>query len=204
MKGFVENMTEQFDGEVKRESGFDYFRYTINEDRRKDGAPRTLVFQGSYLINQGYKFLDNRLGEYIAVHDYQNVTRFDYYYNLFQPECVIFEVGEYVLSDRYFDRDAMKAAQMNPPLSSFEGLPEVKMALESGQIRFESGKTITTVTVSDLPGNTTCAYLIMDGVSYDMHREEGVYTLAVLKEVVDTPTVVAYSETDQTLYVLGN
>ncbi|MCR5173085.1 MAG: hypothetical protein K6C09_00440 [Oscillospiraceae bacterium] len=204
MKGFVEDMTEQYDGEVKRESGFDYFRYTINEDRRKDGAPRTLVFQGSYMINQGYKFLDNRLGEYIAVHDYQNVTRFDYYYNLFQPECVIFEVGEYVFSDRYFDRDAMKAAQLNPPLSSFEGLPEVKMALESGQIRFESGKTITTVTVSDLPGNTTCAYLIMDGVSYDMHREEGVYTLAVLKEVVDTPTVVAYSETDQTLYVLGN
>ena len=46
----------------------------INEDRKEEGAPKALVFQGSYMNGMGYKFLENSFGEYISVHDYRNIT----------------------------------------------------------------------------------------------------------------------------------
>lgn len=30
----------------------------------------------------GYKYLQNAFGEYIYVHDYQNILNFPYYYNI--------------------------------------------------------------------------------------------------------------------------
>ena len=42
------------------------------------------------------------------MHDYQNVLNFPYYVNMFQPDCVIFEVAEYTFSNEYFDYEKMK------------------------------------------------------------------------------------------------
>ena len=66
----------------------------------------------------GAKFLENSFAEYIAVHDYQNVMNLDYYFNIFQPDCVVFEVAEYAMLDDYFSFDTMKAMELNPALSS--------------------------------------------------------------------------------------
>ena len=43
----------------------------------------------------GFKFLQTGLGEYIHVHNYENVLNFAYYFNIFQPECVVVEAAEY-------------------------------------------------------------------------------------------------------------
>lgn len=63
--------------------GFGYYQ---NTKMLNEGAPRTLVFQGSYMNSYGSKFLSNAFSEYIHVHDYQNVIDFAYYFNIFQPD----------------------------------------------------------------------------------------------------------------------
>ena len=201
MKGEVEDITDAYSDEVARSSDYRFFRYTVNETQRQKGAPRTLVFQGSYMNNMGYKFLDNRLGEYIAVHDYQNVIRFDYYFNLFRPECVIFEVGEYTFSDRYFDSEAMAVMDLNPVLERFDGLAERRETLKTGQVQAVAGESVTNITVSGLPQDTGYAYAIIDGITYDLRREESVYTLAVRNDAMGEIYVVAIDTAEQTKYV---
>lgn len=50
----------------------------------------------------GAKFFENSFGEYIAVHNYENVINMEYYFEMFQPDCVIFEVAEYAVSNAFF------------------------------------------------------------------------------------------------------
>ncbi|MEG0826055.1 MAG: hypothetical protein RR404_01155 [Bacilli bacterium] len=44
--------------------------------------PKVLVYQGSYL-NGRYKYFESNFKEYIAVHNYDNIINFDYYFNIF-------------------------------------------------------------------------------------------------------------------------
>lgn len=103
----VENVTSQYKSNVILHPSFQYFYYTIN-NKQKNNSPKTLVFQGSYMNGMGYKFLENSLSEYIAIHNYQNVLNYKYYFELFEPECVIFEVAEYTVNNSYFDYDLLK------------------------------------------------------------------------------------------------
>ena len=109
-----ENIGEKYKKELVLDSQFSGFGYYINEERKEAGAPRVLVFQGSYMNGLGSKYLLNSFGEYISIHDYQNVINFPYYFNIFKPECVVFEVADYTFSDKYFDSERMKAMRLNP------------------------------------------------------------------------------------------
>lgn len=106
-KETIIDKTEEYDAQVERNEQFPYFEYVENPKREAEGAPKVLVFQGSYMNEYGAKFFENSFGQYIAVHNYQNVMNMDYYFKLFQPECVIFEVTEYTVLDDYFSYDAM-------------------------------------------------------------------------------------------------
>lgn len=75
-----------------------------------------LSFQGSYMNGMGYKFLGNSFGEYIVVQDYQNIFNLDYYFELFQPECVIFETAEYTLTSSFYDFEEMKDLEFDSDL----------------------------------------------------------------------------------------
>lgn len=107
----IKNVTDQYK-DIKLDKNYRTFGYYINEERKAEGAPKALVFQGSYMNGMGYKFLQNSLGEYISVHDYQNVLDFDYYFNIFQPDCVIFETAEYTFSSTYYNYDKMKSFEL--------------------------------------------------------------------------------------------
>lgn len=193
----VDDLTNTLAGEVKLDPQYTYFRYTVNPDQLEKGAPRTLVLQGSYMNGMGYKFLDTRLGEYIAVHNYQNITDFDYYFNLFQPECVIFEVGEYVFTERYFSTQRMAAAQLNPVLDTFAALPEEEGLLETGQVQLREGEALTTLTVTGLPADTRYAYAIIGDTVYDLHRGEEGCTLTLRNGTFDGLTVVTVDDAQQ-------
>lgn len=104
----VEEVTDRYVSEVDMDSQYRTFRYLKNPRRMAEGAPRVLSFQGSYMNGMGYKFLENSFGEYIIVHAYQNIFNLDDYFNMFQPDCVIFETAEYTLTDDYYDLETMK------------------------------------------------------------------------------------------------
>ena len=74
--------------------------------------PNVLFFRGSYLIGRE-KFLESRFSELCAVHNYQNLLNFEYYFNIVQPDCVILETADYATTRDYFDYDKLKSKELN-------------------------------------------------------------------------------------------
>ena len=139
------DLTEKYFPEIELHPSFQGFGYFVNEKRKNDGGPKALVFQGSYMNGYGYKYMINALGEYIYVHDYQNVIDFPYYFNIFQPDCVIFEVAEYTLFDHHFSYDNMKTIQYNPSLYSLYDKDYLRMDISKEEVIIEEGNTLTKI-----------------------------------------------------------
>lgn len=134
----------------------------------------------------GYKFMENGLGEYIAVHDYQNITDLDYYFNIFKPEYVVFEAAEYVFFNQYFSYDRMVNMELNPALSSFEGLPVGSRSLSDIHLSAEEGDSLTVIKADGLPEDTRYAYLLAGDEVFDLRKtedgEQQWYEAAIEKE----------------------
>lgn len=142
-----ENLTGDFIDELELDPSFRGFGYYRNSERRNQGAPRALVFQGSYMTNYGYKYLINAFGDYIYVQDYQNIFNLDYYCNIFQPECVIFEVAEYTLSDTFFSEEGMRNMRLNQRLADVEEQIALtgKIVIDEDDLSVQEGKTLTKI-----------------------------------------------------------
>lgn len=165
-----ENKTKAYIDEVERNPRYRGFSYFVNKERRKQGSPKVLVFQGSYMNGKGNKYLRNSLGEYIAVHNYQNVINFPYYFNIFKPDCVLFEVTEYTINNGYFDLKRMKSMNLNPPLKSMlsdNATPIKHQKVDMSEIKVEKGKMLTKITWT---GNAKIEYawLLLEDNEFDM------------------------------------
>ena len=108
---------------INLDKNYKFFQYCINQAPNAQNYPKVLFFQGSY-YNRGSQFIIGRTREYIGVHDYQNVMNLDYYFNIFQPEAVVFEAAEYTFSDNYFDSKRMESLDYNPFLQTREYLED--------------------------------------------------------------------------------
>ncbi len=176
------SMTELYGNEIELHPSYRGFYCTRNQERIEEGAPRALVFQGSYMNGFGYKYLANGFGEYIYVHDYQNVLDFAYYFNIFQPDCVIFEVAEYTFSNTYFDYEKMRSFELNPILGEEikQSVDLIEQGVDKKQLTVERGKQLTKIC-----WNTEDTYdyvwLTLDK-SYDMKKTENGYAVTVLTE----------------------
>ena len=142
-----ENISSEYEDELILDSRYSGFGYYVNRDQKEKKAPRALVFQGSYMNSYGGKFMINSFGEYIHIHDYQNVINFPYYFNIFKPDCVIFEVAEYTLNNGYFDVERMKAMDLNPVLDEkvLKNSDILKEDLNSENLLIEEGQTLTDI-----------------------------------------------------------
>lgn len=192
------DLTDKYNEEVIRADNYRTFMYYKNENRQSGGTQKTLVFQGSYMNGKGYKFMQNALSEYIAVHDYWNVLNFDYYYQIFRPDCVVFEVAEYTFNSTYFPYENMLEVQFNPPLSFYDDfsspdsvppdgenpLEVTELTLTEDMYYIESGDTLSTVSVNGLPSETKYAYLLINGEEFDLIFDEGtgIYKVSIENE----------------------
>ena len=130
----------------------------------------------------GYKYLQNAFGEYIYVHDYQNILNFPYYYNIFKPDCVIFEVAEYTFADSYFNLEKMKTLDFQSTYKSMLEDSEVSgeyFPLESVEV--EEGKILTKINWSQNE-SLEQTWMFMGDEEYDLMRNETGYTVTVLTE----------------------
>lgn len=178
----VESITDSFFDELELNESYKGFGYYLNQERIDEGAPKALVFQGSYMNGYGYKYFQNAFGEYIHVHDYQNILNFPYYYNIFKPDCVVFEVAEYTFTDTYFNFEKMKTLDFQSPYQSVLADSEVigeELPLEG--IEVEEGKTLTRINWNQLESFEQ-VWLLMGDEEYDLLRTETGYTVTVLTE----------------------
>ena len=114
LKASWQELTDQYEG-IRLDSRYRYFQYCRNQEENAGQYPKIMVFQGSY-YNSRYQFLIGRASDYIGIHDYQNVLNLDYYFNIFQPDAVVFEVAEYTFSSDYFDWINMGSIDYHPEL----------------------------------------------------------------------------------------
>lgn len=153
------------------------FDYCINNSDKTEKTPKALVFQGSYMNGHGSKYMQNAFKEYIRVHDYQNVINFPYYFNIFQPECVIFEVAEYTFANKYFDYENMRVIDYNPALPTVAKDMYSSIDISNEDIIVDEGVTLTKIT-----WNTDQVYpyvwMALDNI-YDMQRVEGGYQVTI-------------------------
>lgn len=179
----ITEQTSLFKDELKMNASYHTFGYYINQQKTEAGAPKALVFQGSYMNNFGYKYLANAFGEYIHIHDYQNILDFPYYYSIFKPDCVIFEVAEYTFSSTYFSYEGMTQLQMNPPVSSLlaSGKASTEQTLENDSISVEVGDQLTQIHwIPD--ASYEYVWLSLEGEEYDMQKNDLGYTATILTE----------------------
>ena len=54
LKSAVEDITKDYADDLYVDDQYRHFQYVINEDRKEEGAPKALVFQGSYMNGMCY------------------------------------------------------------------------------------------------------------------------------------------------------
>lgn len=203
----VENMANKYRDELKLDKNYHSFSYNVNHSHNTD-LPRTLVFQGSHMNGKGGKYLAYALGEYIAVHNYQNVIDFPYYFNIFKPQCVVFEVAEGVLiGDEYFDKRRMDKINYNLPLKYILQENSIKKMAEtmSTKLTVKRGESLTTIKWGE-GISADYVWLFLDE-EYDMCRDDdGEYEVTLKTEDWDRwreKAIIAVLEDDKVTWYRG-
>ena len=135
----------------------------------------------------GFKFLQTGLGEYIYVHNYENLMDFDYYFNIFQPECVVVEVAEYTVNSGYFNAERVENFSLPPVLTQDSAAQQADKQSLAPQI--VEGERLSTLTVT-LPEETQYAYLLCEEKTFDLIPGEQGWQATVEKENLSEDYVI--------------
>ncbi len=147
----------------------------------QDGAalPSVLFFHGSY-FNRNIGMFNFAFGQEYSVHNYQNVLDFEYYFNIFQPDCVIFETAEYATTSAYFSPEKMEGKTLNPTLESRDLTAAHTVTVAEGAAaelpdlgyQQNQGSRLVTMTAS-VEAGYSYGYYVSGGCTYDLELSEG-------------------------------
>ncbi len=105
---------EKYSEEIMIEKQYPAFSYQKNNI---DSELNLLMFHGSYFHAGRNKFIAYPFGTFTNVHNYNNVTNYDYYINIFQPDIVIFSSTDYATNNTYFPTELLDESIYSAPLS---------------------------------------------------------------------------------------
>ncbi len=180
IKNNVTSTTDSYNKLLEIDQSYSAFGVYTNEKRKNEGAPSALVFQGSYMNGYGLPFMMNALGEYVYVHDYQNIMNLPYYINIFKPECVVFEVAEYTFSEQYFSLEKMKNIDYNQTISAYKNIEPHNKVLQRSAIDIESVDSLTKITWNT---DISCEYLwLQTDEEFDMRKSNNGYEVTIKTE----------------------
>ena len=91
------NVTDQYDplNTVR------FHTYNLWESPNCGNDLNLLMFQGSYFNTQG-TVLYNQFARTECIHAYENIFNIDEYFNMFNPDIVVFESADYVINGNYY------------------------------------------------------------------------------------------------------
>ncbi len=115
--------------------------------RLKDASdlPRVMFFHGSY-YNRNRDFYKGAFAETYAIHNYENLLNFEYYFNIFQPDYVVLETVEYATGRGYFDLTTMMEKDLNPRLCEVIDEPHCICSLQEVGAVTEANHAIKVIT----------------------------------------------------------
>lgn len=170
--GNIEDITENYSS-LELDINYNALSCLVNHQQNAENLPRVLVFQGSY-YNGRTQYMQSAFQEYDAVHNYQNFINLDYYFNVFQPDCVILESAEYATNGSYFSYDALREKKLNPKLDVEENKEELQSLTERGYTLEEAGSLLTIIT--ELSSNVERGYLIIGKRQFDFLTDNQTHT----------------------------
>lgn len=188
----IENITEAYSS-LEMNENYHMLACLVNQEENAEELPRVLMFQGSY-YNDRYQFLQSAFEEYDAVHNYENFLEFDYYFNIFQPECVILETAEYATNGAFFSYQGLEEKELNPKLD-VEGNRDKVEKLDESQYEKKENGNLLTITVN-CPENTTRGYLIIGEKQFDFKivQEENKAVCTIDKKNYENDAVEVFWE----------
>ncbi len=196
----IEDLTFEYISYIDVNPTYSYFHYWVNNDAYD--LPKTLVFQGSYMNEIGRNIFKDGVHEYIAVHNYQNVYDLDYYFNIFQPEYVVFEVAEYTMTDAYFNYEHMKNLSFNPAKETLEFSEQASE--EDIHVDLVNEGRIDTFIVEGIPEECVWAYIDVNDKTLDLIKyEQGIYKASLADNNISVgEKVIVYYVIDDCIYNL--
>ncbi len=177
----VEDITGAYEGIVLHENfrGFACFKNTGDIT----GLPRTLFFHGSY-YNRNRDFYKDRFAEAYSVHNYQNLLNFEYYFNIFQPECVLLESAEYATANYYFPFGKLRDKEFNSLFTNVKDEEHYTKNLSQCEYeRIESERLVTLQIPIDK--QYSYGYLETDTTVLDLWINENMLSVSYDKTFVD-------------------
>lgn len=81
------------------------------------------------------------------MHNYQNFIDFDYYFNLFKPDCVILVTAEYATTRSYFNPERLREKRLNPPYETVKHVVHAERNMEELEYTIDTKDAITTVSL---------------------------------------------------------
>ena len=172
----TKSIADKYSG-LMLDSTFHSFDYVINDTRKSQGCPKALVFQGSGMFRYGHKFLENAFGECVQIHGYKNAANMPAYFNLFKPQCVIFELEDYAMTSNYFDFDSMKGIKFNPSYAKVKNAPKEDVAMSYGQLDIKKNEQFTEI-IWKADERYEAAWLMM-GKEFDLVKTKEGYSVIV-------------------------
>lgn len=120
--------------------------------------------------NERLQYFQSAFREYDAVQNYGNLLDFDYYFNIFQPDCVILETAEYATNDAYFFYEGLAGKELNPVLD-IEQYEDQFIDLSKVDHSVTTEGNLVTGSL-DMPQGTQRAYLLMSGRQFDFSLKQ--------------------------------
>ena len=164
----IEDLTENYRS-MKLDQNYNELFCLVNHKEGAEELPKVLVFQGSY-YNGRTQFMQSAFREYDAVHNYENFLNFDYYFNIFQPDCVVLETAEYATNGAYFSYETLWNKELNPKLD-IEGCKDGLIPLQNIEHTVEEDGSLITVSLY-LEENIQQAYLIIGDHQFDFSVDQ--------------------------------
>lgn len=165
---YIEDVTENYRS-LKMDKNYDALYCLRNHAEGAEQLPKVLVFQGSY-YNGRQQYFQSAFQEYNAVHNYENFLDFDYYFNVFQPDCVILETAEYATNGAYFSYDMLEQKELNPKLDIEQHQRELEDLGNTAYTLTEQGNLVT-ISVN-LKKTYRRGYLIIGERQFDFAIDE--------------------------------
>ena len=159
------NLTDSYE-DIRLDNNYRTFSYTTFAD---ETLPDVLFFHGSYYNNGRSKFLQTSFHDLVRVHNYEYLLNFDYYSNIFQPDCVILETAEYVTNRDYFDLETMQTKFFNPPYNKVKSTSHEYKSLSelNPMVKNNDGSELLTLQFS-LDSPISYGYFFSNGKEYDL------------------------------------
>lgn len=167
-----------------------------------ESLPRVLFFHGSYYIRNNC-FYTFSFSEIDAVHNYENILDFVYYFNIFQPEYVVIETAEYATSTAFFDYESLVFTTLPAPLDAQDADAAFCLELddmenwpaECGLSNFtrtqNEGSNLVKIAF-DRSADYSQIYLCADGCEYIMELGDGTAQLTMDVSRSDLSGAVLY------------